>query len=237
VKNITAGCLGSHEAAVKTAWLSLLTAVIRTTGVRWLTGLEALVASENKMVQYAAAAAVGARTPKTVVCADAATALEVAGDPLVLKPLGPGYFHEQGVPQVVYASEAASAAPALAALGTVPFLAQERLLARRHLRVVTVRHRVWTAALDASGIGLDWRSDTEAHGAFEPAETPGQVQQAALGLAVSLGLGFSSQDWVETADGYWFLDLNPSGQWLFLPELVARPVTTAVAAWRGGEDP
>jgi hypothetical protein len=63
------------------------------------------------------------------------------------------------------------------------------------------------------------------------------VQQVALGLAVSLGLGFSSQDWVETADGYWFLDLNPSGQWLFLPELVAHPVTSAVAAWLGGEDP
>jgi hypothetical protein len=54
-----------------------------------------------------------------VVCADAATALEVAGDPLVLKPLGPGHFHEQGVPQVVYASEAAGDAPELATLGMV----------------------------------------------------------------------------------------------------------------------
>lgn len=229
--------LESHEAALKSAWLTLLTAVIRTTGVRWLTELEPLVASENKMVQYAAATAVGALTPKTVVCSDAATALRVVGEPLVLKPLGPGHFYEQGVPHVVYTSEVASDAPELAALGTVPFIAQQRLRARRHLRVVTVRRQAWTAGLDARGVPLDWRGDTEAHGAFEPAETPGQVRKTALGLAASLGLGYSSQDWVETADGYWFLDLNPSGQWLFLPEPVACQVTSAVAAWLRGEDP
>jgi hypothetical protein len=88
---------------------------MRTTGVQWLTELESLVASENKMVQYAAATAVGALTPKTVVCSDAATALRVVGEPLVLKPLGPGHFYEQGVPYVVYASEALSNTPELAA--------------------------------------------------------------------------------------------------------------------------
>jgi glutathione synthase/RimK-type ligase-like ATP-grasp enzyme len=102
---------------------------------------------------------------------------------------------------------------------------------------VTVRHRAWTAALDARGVPLDWRGDIEAHGAFEPTKTPSQVREAALGLAASLGLGYSSQDWIETADGYWFLDLNPSGQWLFLPEPVAGQVTSAVATWLRGVDP
>jgi glutathione synthase/RimK-type ligase-like ATP-grasp enzyme len=228
--------LESHEAALKTAWLSLLSAIIRTTGVHWLTELETLISSENKMVQYTAATAAGALTPKTVVCSDAATALRVVGEPLVLKPLGPGHFYEQGLPHVLHTSEAASDAPELAALDTVPFIAQERLGVRRHLRVVTVRRHCWAAALDARGVPLDWRGDTEAHGAFEPTETPQQVREAALRLTALLRLGYSSQDWVETADSYRFLDLNPSGQWLFLPEPVARQVTSAVAAWLRAED-
>jgi hypothetical protein len=229
--------LESHEATVKTAWLTLLTAVIRTSGVGWLTELEPLITSENKMVQYAAATAAGVAVPKTVVCSDAATARRVVGDPLVLKPLGPGHFYEQQVPHVVDTSEVAGDAGELGALGTVPFLAQERLQAHRHLRVVTVRHQAWAAALAARGRSLDWRSDSAAHRAFEPAEIPQQLREAALGLAVSLGLGYSSQDWVETADGYWFLDLNPSGQWLFLPAPVSCQVTAAVAAWLRGADP
>jgi len=228
--------LESHESAVKTAWLTLLTGIIRTTGARWLTQLEPLVASENKMVQYTAAVAAGAQIPKTVVCSDAATALRVVGDPLVLKPLGPGHFYDQGIPHVVHASEVGRDAPSLAALGTVAFIAQERLRAQRHLRVVTVRNQAWTAALDAAGVPLDWRDDISAHHAFEPAQTPQQVREGALGLAASLGLGYSSQDWIETADGYWFLDLNPSGQWLFLPERVSQQVTSAMAAWLGGKD-
>jgi len=175
--------------------------------------------------------------PKTVVCSDAATARRIVGDALVLKPLGPGHFYEQQVPHVVYTSEVASDARELVALGTVPFLAQERLQAHRHLRVVTVRHQAWAAALDARSRSLDWRRDSAAHRAFEPAEIPQQLREAALGLAVSLGLGYSSQDWVETADGYWFLDLNPSGQWLFLPEPVSCQVTAAVAAWLRDADP
>lgn len=228
--------LESHESAIKTAWLTLLTGIIRTSGVRWLTPLEPLVSAENKLIQYTAAAAGGVQIPKTVVCSDPANALRVVGDPLVLKPLGPGHFYDQGMPQVVYASEVARDDPALAALGTVAFIAQERLRAQRHLRVVTVRNQAWTAALDAPGLPLDWRGDISAHHAFEPEHTPQQVQEGALGLASSLGLGYSSQDWIETADGYWFLDLNPSGQWLFLPEPVSQQVTFAMAAWLGGKD-
>lgn len=194
--------LESHEATVKTAWLTLLTGVIRTSGVRWLTELQPLIASENEIVQYTAATAAGVVVPKTVVCSDAATARRVVGDPLVLKPLGPGHFYEQQVPYVVYTSEVAGDAEELGALGTVPFLAQQRLQARRHLRVVTVRHQAWAASLDARGRSLDWRVDSAAHQAFEPAEICQQLREAALGLAVSLGLGYSSQDWVETADGH-----------------------------------
>lgn len=46
-----------------------------------------------------------------------------------------------------------------------------------------------------------------------------------------MNVGYSSQDWVETGAGKYFLDLNPSGQWLFLPAPVSVEVTNALAAW------
>jgi hypothetical protein len=52
-------------------------------------------------------------------------------------------------------------------------------------------------------------------------------------LSAALGVGYSSQDWIEDVDGaHYFLDLNPGGQWLFLP--FADEVTAAIADWLGG---
>lgn len=221
----------SHEAAVNTAWLALLTAAVRTCGVTWLTGLDALVAAENKLVQQAAARKVGAWTPPTIVTSDANAAQDALGDDIVLKPLGPGHFFEDGKPRVVYAAAVSSSDRELGALASAPFLAQRRIHARRHLRVVTVQDSVWAAELDASSHTMDWRADPDAHRRFTSITVAEDVSVAALAVAAQLGLGYSSQDWVLADDGPYLLDVNPAGQWLFLPPETARPVTMALGDW------
>ena len=111
-----------------------------------------------------------------------------------------------------------------------PFLIQERLAARRHLRVVTVGERAWSFALDADGLPLDWRQEPQAHFSWCPARLP-EVEGSALTLARAMDAGYSSQDWIETGDGWFFLDLNPGGQWLFLPEPHSSEITTAISSF------
>jgi hypothetical protein len=50
-------------------------------------------------------------------------------------------------------------------------------------------------------------------------------------LATTLRAGFTSQDWIVDDAGPAFLDLNPGGQWLFLPHEVSAPATAALADW------
>ena len=44
-----------------------------------------------------------------------------------------------------------------------------------------------------------------------------------------MNLGYSSQDWIESDDMV-FVDLNPAGQWLFLPSAVADAVSATIAS-------
>jgi hypothetical protein len=227
--------LGSHRAAVLAARMGLLGAVLRDPAVTWLTPVDRLVAAENKIVQYRAAVELGVRVPETIVSRDPGVLAGLLGEPFVLKPLGPGNFEdENGQQQVVFASTTSAADLAGTDLADAPFLAQRRLDASKHLRIVTVRDRAWTTVLDAAGLPCDWRRHGPAHHAFRTDESTRGTDVSALALAGRLGVGYSSQDWLVDEDGSCFLDLNPGGQWLFLPHEVATAVAIQMANWLEG---
>ncbi len=229
--------LESHEAVVKAAWLSLLVSITRTCGVQWLTGLDALVTAENKLVQSMAATQLGIATPETIVTNDLTELTAALPEEFVIKPLGPGHFYDRDEALVIYSTALHRDSPELAALGGAPFLAQRKLEARRHLRVVTVRERLWTASLEGGVWPLDWRSAAEAHSAFVPAEAPHEVAEGAMALVEHLHLGYSSQDWLLCDDGCYVVDINPAGQWLFLPEPIGNSVADAIASWLSSGTP
>jgi glutathione synthase/RimK-type ligase-like ATP-grasp enzyme len=194
-----------------------------------------LFVAENKVVQLAAAAAAGIPTPASAVVSDRDRIPSALGDRFVAKPLGPGQFDDaEGRAHVVFAKELSRDAPELDALGGAPFLLQELVDAERHLRIVTVADRSWVCALDARDLPLDWRREDVAHDSFHPSDNHTEIGASALRLAQYLGVGYSSQDWVVSGEKSYFLDLNPGGQWLFLPEPVSSEVTAAIAAWLAG---
>ena len=225
----TAG--GSRDAAIRAAHVALVAALASHPLVDWLTPYPRLFATENKLRQAAHAQRLGIRTPRTAVVSDRHEIPVELGDPVVVKPLGPGHFiRGDGDARVVWAAELARDDPRLAALAGAPFLLQERLRAQRHLRIVTCGDQSWSCALDADDVSFDWRRDDDAHHSFVPSRDP-VVESQALALARDLGLGYSSQDWIDDGtDTAAFLDLNPAGQWLFLPAPVSVEVSEAIAA-------
>ena len=222
---------GSRDAAVRAAHVALVVALASHPLVDWLTPYPRLFATENKLRQAAHARRLGIRTPRTAVVSDRHEIPVELGDPIVAKPLGPGQFiRGDGDARVFSSAELARDDPRLAALAGAPFLLQERLRARRHLRIVTCGARAWSCALDADEVSLDWRRDDDAHDSFVPNRNP-VVESQALALARDLGLGYSSQDWIDDGtDTAAFIDLNPAGQWLFLPAPVCAEVSEAIAA-------
>lgn len=227
--------LGSHGAARLSARLALLAAILREPSLIWLTQVDPLFAAENKVVQYRTALAAGIRIPATAVSGSPGDLAAELGDSFVLKPLGPGHFQEpDGSSQVLFVQEVRAVDLAGTDLLDAPFLAQEVVAADVHLRVVTVGRRAWTAELVAAGLPVDWREHESAHHAFAATERWPQVENAAVRLAAALGVGYSSQDWLIDEDGPVFVDLNPGGQWLFLPEPIATSVARALAGWLVG---
>lgn len=211
-----------HSAA-----MSALAAVARDPQIDWLTPLDALGAAENKPLQYRAAALAGVPVPEWIATTDP-NDVPKSGS-WVSKPLGPGSFiDDDGNGWVVPTARVDLSDPGT--ITAVPFVLQRLVEATAHARVVTICDAVWSAVLPAGNLPLDWRLSPEAHHGFTPEPVPGHVLVHALAAAASNGVRYSAQDWIRDADHrWWFVDLNPAGQWLFLPEPVAAGITGAIA--------
>ncbi|MGH3874773.1 MAG: hypothetical protein ACRDSR_25265 [Pseudonocardiaceae bacterium] len=82
---------------------------------------------------------------------------------------------------------------------------------------------------DSDQARIDWRSD---YGAlrYEQIVAPEDVRYSIKILLERFGLPFGAFDFAVTPDGcWWFLELNPNGQWGWLEDCTELPITTAMA--------
>lgn len=201
------------------AWAALRTAVLSDTRLGWVSRLSDMFAAANRITQMVAASALGIDVPDWVVPGSVDDLRRRLGDgPYVLKPLGPGQVRDpDGARRELLSTPMEAADLADESLTDVPVLAQEWIGAARHVRVVTVGRRVFGGSLPAEEGTVDWRALEEP--TWEPMAVPATLSAQATTLASHLGLGHSSQDWLESRDGRMvFLRLHPQADWMFLPE-------------------
>lgn len=189
----------------------LFPGVLVSIGPRWVDH-PVSIAAATKPVQLSLANKIGISAPEALITNDPEQArIFISGGPTVAKCVstGPGLapFVAQVPPN---ASEL---------VATAPVLLQRLVDSDADLRIVTIGRNamVWRRARSASE-PLDWRQTDPAGKGFRPIDAPNGLADAALSLAFGLGLSFSVQDWLETAQGNFFLEVNPQGQWLFLDQ-------------------
>lgn len=223
---------GSLRALELGTWHSAYSWLLDDAKVRWITAPAALSRAESKLRQWKAAIRLGIPYPQTLVTTSSEAVATTFSNEVIVKPLGTGQFIQDGETKTVYAESMMPTDTRLSALNSAPFIIQERIPAAKHLRVVTVGDRSWAAMLDVDSTApADWRRRSLNHSAFAEALDGSSIATTgALTIASDLGLGYSSQDWVQTPDGeVLLLDVNPSGQWLFLPEQMGISVADALA--------
>lgn len=225
--------LGEAESS---AWMEFAEGIAYDTRVEWLTPLHHLRRADNKLYQLTIAEKAGVSFPPTVIANSKATIRQHLGDAVVAKPLGSGLVPQaDGTHKVFYASLVHISALRDETISIAPFIAQKFIAAEKHLRVVTLFDHVWCASLNANS-KVDWRemspNSRRNWSVFTP---PNELRNNALRITKLAGVAFSSQDWLLSNNGFWFLDLNPVGRWLFLPQQIVDSVTDLLVQWLLGK--
>ena len=182
----------------------------------------------RKVWQLKVATKLGLRTPQTLVTNDPAAARNFVD---AQRPNGTIYKaftateeewretrllkpeEEQGLEQVSYA----------------PVIFQEHIKADIDLRITVIGDDMFPAAIysGTTDYKVDFRM-TIHQAKVEAHVLPDHITQKLKALMETLGLVYGAIDMRLTPDGeYVFLEVNPSGQWLFMEDRTGQPITDA----------
>jgi ATP-grasp ribosomal peptide maturase len=209
---------------------------------RWVNHPTAMARAEFKPVQLAAARASGLRIPATLVTnrpVDVRDFVRAHAD-VVCKPVASPVLIEDGRLKSVYTRRLSpDDLRDLRGVDTTAHLFQAWVPKDHEVRLTVVGRRMFAAAIHA-GSGAaheDWRSD---YGAltYKTVVVPAEVRTGMLRLMTRLRLTYGAADFVVAPSGrWWFLEVNPCGQWDWIQGETGLPIAEAIADELQGVDP
>lgn len=196
---------------------------------KWMNPRYADEAAHHKPLQWSIAKKVGLKLPRTLVTTDPTAARN--------------FITSIGVGKVVYKSFLAmhnawretrliqkEDLERLELVRLAPVIFQE-YIPGVDLRIIAVGNQLYTAEIDArdTAYPVDMRM-VIGEAPIRPIQLPAAVNDALLKLQQQLGLLYGAIDVRRTEQGeYYFLEVNPAGQWMFVETRTGLPVSQAIA--------
>ncbi len=199
---------------------------------RWVNPQLATTVAERKLFQLRIAHEHGFNVPRTW-STNSATAVRSAvatGLPLVVKPILHGLLTVPEGQRAVYTRRLRPDEQLLADdIVSCPSLLQEEIPRGADLRLTFFGLQAFgvEVAWD-SAAAVDWRSP-EAAATFHEYAIPDAVSERCVRMMRSLDLSYAAFDFILSAGGeYYFLELNPAGEFAWLEEALGFPMRDAL---------
>lgn len=216
----------------RSQWMAFLRALTVFDTVPWMNHPRDTYQAETKPFQLVVAQRVGFAVPSTLVSNNARDVQELFPSDVMIKPLDTVLIREGENSLFAYANAAKTESLDCRTMQQAPLIAQELKTGKVDWRVTVIGHEVYPVRIlkNSRGIEGDWRRTPKADLQYEDGELPPIVSSYCRSLLRQLGLWFGGIDLIETADGFFFVEINPTGEfgWLVEPH---RPLDQVIARW------
>ncbi|OGE31561.1 hypothetical protein A2631_01475 [Candidatus Daviesbacteria bacterium RIFCSPHIGHO2_01_FULL_44_29] len=193
----------------------------------------------NKLYQLKLATASGLRVPATLVTNDPEQLIdfcEKSGGSIAIKAVRSRIFQESpGIASGIYTNRVFTdyLKQHAADIALAPIMAQEYVPKKLEFRVTVVGHQVLACAIysqDSERTKDDWRRYDFAKVKHENRVLPEDINIALLRLMDKCCLTYGAMDMILTPEGeYFFLEVNPSGQYEWIENLTKLPISRSIA--------
>lgn len=217
---------------MRAQWAAFMRTMMVFDGCHWMNHPSRTYEAEHKAIQLRVAANLGFQVPTTVVSNSPSTLEAVAnGDGMVaVKGLDTVLIRDGRDEAFGYTNLLPPAEILGYDLRSAPAIFQQALTNKLDLRVTVVGDVAWCAAVTVNGksIAGDWRlAKTSAE--FTEFQLPEPIARRCISLTQRLGLTFGAIDLALSDGDYYFLEINPTGEWAWLQAGLGFPIADHIA--------
>lgn len=204
--------------------------------IKWVNSPVAVSHANNKILQLNLAKKVGLQIPRTHITSNPHTAKEFfndCGQNIIVKVLTRGIIQDENRLRVVFTNRVTNDDyERLDDIRFAPTQLQEYIDKEYELRITIVGDKIFTCEIhsqESPQTKTDWRKYAAVP--YKEGKLPPQISKALLCFMKALNLRFGAFDMIYTPDGrYVFLEVNPSGQWLWIEEKIGLPICDALVS-------
>ena len=219
---------------IASEWSAVLRSLWNALEGRWLNSPFAILRAEDKPRQLSAALALGFSIPDTLVSNDFVAASDfVAQGGAIGKPLRHALVERGPSGEVLFTSRLELLTlEDRAAVAVAPVIYQREIAKDCDLRVTVIGEQWFATAIHSQGnreTEVDWRRGSRVDLAHQTVPLPEDIAQRCLMLTRALDLRYAAIDLIrDTAGAYWFLEINPNGQWAWIERRTGAPLSAAI---------
>lgn len=221
----------AEEQLYRSQWSSFIRNLTLFSSIKWMNHPMWTYQAENKMYQLDIAKKNGLDVPKTVVSNDSSGLID--NQLYVVKALDTPLFYENGQEMFTYSTVVNGVDIKKASLRNAPVIIQNCIIDKVDLRVTVVGDELFPASIMRMGKGIagDWRRTKKDELQYEAVTLPKEIESRIQSLMHELNLSFGGID-LAYADGvYYFIEVNPTGEWGWLVETPGFKIQNAIVDW------
>lgn len=224
-----------HDSAYyycETEWNSLLKALYSLIDDKWLNSPINIQKAENKPLQLLTAATLGFKIPETRITNHLEYAKSINSFSVIGKPLKNSLIEGNDSPGIIFTSELNMQVLNDMEVALSPVIFQAQIDKKFDVRVTVVGEKVFSAAIHSQSnesSKVDWRASQNEILEHTAIIIPDRIQSLCKQITQRFGLKFSAIDLIQdTNDDWWFLEINPNGQWAWIECRTDLPITSAI---------
>lgn len=227
---------------VEDQWRTYVEGLSSIEGIFWINNPHHNRKAENKIRQLRLATQVGLKIPRTCITSDkneASQFYDQCNGKIVAKALDTPLIEYPDKDYFIFTNKIESLEGiSEEEFSICPTILQEMILPKLDYRVTIVGDQCFPVkiAYPEASSQVDWRMNKD-NVVFEESELPKAVLDGCLELVNRLGLVFGAIDLVQSNDQYYFLEINPNGEWGWLQKQ-GIPIAEAIADYliKGNEN-
>lgn len=232
IRNTPGNKLAIDAQLSRSQWSAFLRSMMVFDSARWMNHPADIYKAETKPFQLLVASRCGFLVPATTVGNDVQAIQKRFSSRIAVKSIDTVYLREGNDALFAYTNIIQSYELSDANVHQAPLIAQVPISPKADIRVTVVgssvfAHRILINGTSAAG---DWRLHKRNEISYEPYSLSDDVKTRCIALCSKLNLSFGAIDLIESEGEVVFIEINPTGEWAWLPN-ADQTTGEAIAAW------